>query len=109
MFPDAPRLRVLALPRRVRTLNALNVLSNMTNEPEFLDPALVGRITELRSRIDDATTDLTALLEAVDSQNPEVHRHVRLCLRDAIDYIERALNELEDAEDAAVGTFEPRD
>jgi hypothetical protein len=39
----------------------------MTDTSENLSLAVVGRIAELRSRIDDATIDLNALFEAIDS------------------------------------------
>ncbi len=87
----------------------MNAQSNMTNKSEFLGPAILDRISELRWRLEDATTDLTALLEVIESPNPEVKRQVRLCLREAVDDIERALDRLEVAESAAGGTFEPKD
>lgn len=81
----------------------------MTNTFESLDPAIVDRLTELRKRFEDTTTDLTALLEVIESPNMEVQRRVRLCLREAADNIERALDQLEVAQSAAVGRFEPKD
>ena len=80
----------------------------MTDTSENLSLAVVGRIAELRSRIDDATTDLNALFEAIDSPNEHVKRQVRVCLRGAIEHMERAFDELEDAESAAAGTFESK-
>jgi len=94
---DAPRLRASTLPH------------DSTNTLEFLDPEFVGRITELRSRVEDLSTDLTALLEAIGSPNGEVKRQVCLCLRDAVDHVERVSEKLEAAENAAAGTFEPKD
>jgi hypothetical protein len=93
----------------VKTLNDLNAQSNMTNKFEFLDFTIVDRITELRRRLEDATTDLSALLEVIESPNAEVKGQVRLFLREAVDNIERALDRLEVAESAAGGKFEPKD
>ncbi len=93
----------------VKALNDLNAKSNVTNKFEFLDSAIVERITELRWRLEDATTDLTALLDVIESPTAEVKCQVRLCLREAVDNIERALDRLEVAENAAGGKFEPKD
>jgi hypothetical protein len=81
----------------------------MTNTIEVLHRAIVGRIGELRARTADMSTDLSALLEAFDSPNAQVKRQVGLCLREAADHIERALDELEGAESAAGGAFEQTD
>jgi hypothetical protein len=50
-----------------------------------------------------------ALLEAIAAPNAEVARYVRVWLRGAVDHIERAFDELEAAENAAGGTFQPKD
>ena len=76
---------------------------------EFLSPAIVGRITDLKKRFEDATTELTTLLEAIEPPNTEVKRQVQLCLREVAINLERALDQAEVAESAAVGIFEPRD
>jgi hypothetical protein len=81
----------------------------MTNTLELLHRTIVARIAELRSRAQDMTTDLTALLEALDSPDAQVKRQVGLCLREAADFIERVLDELEAAEHAAAGAFEQKD
>jgi hypothetical protein len=90
--------------------------SNMTNTPqddqdtsEFLRPAILERITDLRKRFEDATAELTALLEDIEPQNTEVKRQVHLCLQEAAHNLEQALDQVEDAESAAVGTLEPED
>lgn len=76
---------------------------------EFLSPAIVGGITDLRKRFEEATTELTALLEAIEPQNTEIKRQVHLCLRLACNNLELALDQMEGAESAAVGTLEPED
>jgi hypothetical protein len=76
---------------------------------ECLSPAIVGGITDLRKRFEEATTELTALLEAIEPQNTEIKRQVHLCLRLAADNLELALDQVELAESAAAGTFEPED
>jgi hypothetical protein len=81
----------------------------MSNTLEVLHRAIVGRIGELRSRTEDMSTDLAALLEAFDSPNAQVKRQVGHCLREAAEHIERALDELEGAESAAGGAFELTD
>jgi hypothetical protein len=76
---------------------------------EFLSPAIIGGITDLRKRFEEATTELTALLEAIEPQNTEIKRQVYLCLRLAANNLELALDQVELAESAAAGTFEPED
>jgi hypothetical protein len=76
---------------------------------EFLSPAIVRGIIDLRKRCEDATTEVTALLEAIEPQNTEIKRQVHLCLRLACNNLELALDQMEGAESAAVGTLEPED
>jgi hypothetical protein len=71
----------------------------MTTTLEYLSPAIVARTSELRKRVEQATTELTALLEAIEPPNTEIKRRVRLCLREAAHNIQRALNYTEAVED----------
>ncbi len=81
----------------------------MTDTVEFLSPAIVGRITALRKRFEDATTEVTALLDAIEPPKTEVKRQIQLCLREVAINLERALDQAEIAESAAVGTLEAKD
>jgi hypothetical protein len=81
----------------------------MTDTVEFLSPAVVGGITDLRKRFEEATREVTALLEALEPPNTEVKRQVHSCLQEVAVNLERALDQAEVAESAATGTLEPKD